>query len=89
MGFTIVNGVFYATQANNWNWGANGPFQGLAGIAYSTDQGQHWVSAKQPFPGPTGNVPLAVGRGLGHGRSPERAVLVRLDLRRPADPDLE
>ncbi len=56
MGFTIVNGVFYATQANNWNWNANGPFEGLAGIAYSTDQGQHWQFPKQSFPGPTGNL---------------------------------
>lgn len=56
MGFTIVNGVFYATQANNWNWNANGPFNGLAGIAYSTDQGQQWQFPKQPFPGPTGNL---------------------------------
>jgi hypothetical protein len=56
MGFTVVNGVFYATQANNWNWNANGPFQGLAGIAYSTDRGQQWVSGKEAFPGPTGNL---------------------------------
>ncbi|MBV8991364.1 MAG: DUF4185 domain-containing protein [Solirubrobacterales bacterium] len=56
MGFTIVNGVFYATQANNWNWNANGPFNGLAGIAYSTDQGQHWQFPKESFPSPTGNL---------------------------------
>jgi hypothetical protein len=56
MGFTIVDGVFYATQANNWDWNANDPFNGLAGIAYSTDQGRHWQFPKQPFPGPTGNL---------------------------------
>ncbi len=56
MGFTVVDGVFYATQANDWNWNANGPFQGLAGIAYSTDKGQTWTSPKEPFPGPTGNL---------------------------------
>ncbi len=56
MGFTVANGVFYATQANNWNWNANGPFQGLAGIAYSTDRGQHWFSVKKPFPDATGNL---------------------------------
>src|SRR5947209_5257924 len=39
-GFTIAGGVFYATQANNYDCNANGPFNGLAGIAYSTDQGQ-------------------------------------------------
>lgn len=56
MGFTVVRGVFYATQANDWDWNANGPFNGLAGIAYSTDQGQHWQYPKHPFPGPTGNL---------------------------------
>jgi hypothetical protein len=56
MGFTAVNGVFYATQANNWDWNANGPFNGLAGIAYSTDQGKTWRSPKQSFPGATGNL---------------------------------
>ncbi len=55
-GFTIVSGVFYATQVNNYNWNANAPWKGLAGIAYSTDQGQQWHSPKKPFPGPTGNL---------------------------------
>lgn len=55
-GFTIARGVFYATQVNNWDWNDNAPFDGLAGIAYSTDQGKHWVSPKRPFPGPTGNL---------------------------------
>jgi hypothetical protein len=56
MGFTVVNHVFYATQANDWNWDANGPFRGLAGIAYSTDQGRSWHHRRKPFPGPTGNL---------------------------------
>jgi hypothetical protein len=55
-GFTVVDGVFYATQVQNWDWNANAPFNGLAGIAYSTDQGKHWQSPKKPFPGPTGNL---------------------------------
>ncbi len=55
-GFAIVNHVFFATQDNDWNWNANGPFQGLAGIAYSTDHGQHWNFPRQPFPGTIGNL---------------------------------
>jgi hypothetical protein len=55
-GFTVVGGVFYATQMNNWNWNANGPFNGLAGIAFSTDKGKSWQSPKLRFPGPTGNL---------------------------------
>ena len=55
-GFAIVNHVFYATQDNDWDWNANGPFQGLAGIAYSTDHGQHWNFPSLPLPGPTGNL---------------------------------
>jgi hypothetical protein len=55
-GFAVVNHVFYATQVHDWKWGANGPFQGLAGIAYSTDHGVHWQFPGKPFPGPTGNL---------------------------------
>ncbi len=55
-GFTAVNHVFYATQVNNWNWGANGPFNGLAGIAYSTNHGATWTFPAKPFPAPTGNL---------------------------------
>jgi hypothetical protein len=55
-GFAIVHHVFYATQVKDWNWNANGPFKGLAGIAYSTDRGQHWQFPHKPFPGPTGNL---------------------------------
>jgi hypothetical protein len=56
MGFTVVDGVFYATQANDWDWNGNGPFDGLAGIAYSTDQGRRWQFPRRPFPSPTGNL---------------------------------
>ncbi len=55
-GFAVVNHVFYATQVADWNWNANQPFKGLAGIAYSTDHGSHWSFPRKPFPGPTGNL---------------------------------
>jgi hypothetical protein len=55
-GFAVVNHVFYATQVHDWQWGANGPFQGLAGIAYSTDHGAHWRFPGKAFPGATGNL---------------------------------
>jgi hypothetical protein len=55
-GFTAVGGVFYATQVKNYDWNANAPWNGLAGIAYSTDQGRTWQSPKLPFAGPTGNL---------------------------------
>jgi hypothetical protein len=55
-GFTAVDDVFYATQVSDWAWNANGPFTGLAGIAYSTDTGRDWQSAGKPFPAPTGNL---------------------------------
>jgi len=55
-GFTSVDHVFYATQVDNWDWGANGPFTGLAGIAYSTNHGATWSFPSHPFPGPTGNL---------------------------------
>jgi hypothetical protein len=55
-GFAIFNDVFYATQMNDWNWNANAPFNGLAGVAYSTDDGRHWHFPKKRFPGPTGNL---------------------------------
>lgn len=41
-GLVEADHVFYATQQLNWNWNANGRFGGLEGIAYSTDDGQHW-----------------------------------------------
>ena len=55
-GFTAVGGVFYATQVTDYDWNNNAAWNGLTGIAYSTDQGQSWQSPKQPFPGPTGNL---------------------------------
>ncbi len=55
-GFTAVGGVLYATQVLNYDWNANAPWNGLAGIAYSTDQGQTWKSPGKPFAGPTGNL---------------------------------
>lgn len=64
-GLVSVNHAFYATQVNNWRWGSNGPFNGLAGIAYSGDHGDHWSFAQKPFPGPTGNLNwIQTGRDL-------------------------
>jgi len=42
IGFAGAVGAFHATQEENWNWTSNGPFNGLAGIAYSTDHGKTW-----------------------------------------------
>jgi hypothetical protein len=56
IGFVEANGTFYATQQRNWNWSTNGPFSGLAGIAYSKDRGKTWHSSKEPFPAPLGNL---------------------------------
>jgi hypothetical protein len=55
-GFAVVNDVFYATQVNDWKWGSNSPFAGLAGIAYSTDHGAHWQFPRKSFPAATGNL---------------------------------
>jgi len=55
-GFVAVDGVFYATQTANWDYGQNAPFQGLAGIAYSVDNGESWISPSIPFPAPLGNL---------------------------------
>lgn len=55
-GFAVVNHVFYATQVHDWHWGANGPFHGLAGIAYSTNHGATWRFPGKAFPGATGNL---------------------------------
>jgi hypothetical protein len=63
-GLLTASHVFYATQQYDWNWNANGPFTGLAGIAYSTDRGSHWVSVNKPFPAPIGNLNWVIrGRG--------------------------
>jgi hypothetical protein len=55
-GFAVVNNVFYATQVRDWNWGSNGRFTGLAGVAYSTDHGTHWRFPRKGLSGPTGNL---------------------------------
>lgn len=55
-GFVAVDGVFYATQTATWNYGQNDPFQGLHGIAYSTNHGQTWTSPNMSFPAPLGNL---------------------------------
>jgi len=55
-GFVSVDGVFYATQTAIWAYGQNEPFQGLAGIAYSTDDGETWTSPGLSFPAPLGNL---------------------------------
>jgi len=63
-GLVEANHVFFATQQYDWNWNANGPFAGLAGIAYSFDRGQHWRFAGKPFPAPLGNLNWVIrGRG--------------------------
>lgn len=65
IGFVEAGGVFYATQQRNWNWGANGPFTGLAGIAYSRDRGKHWHTVGKRFPAPLGNLAFVDGGGRG------------------------
>ncbi len=63
-GLVEANRVLFATQQSDWNWSANGPFTGLAGIAYSLDRGQHWQTPGKPFPAPLGNLSWVVrGRG--------------------------
>jgi hypothetical protein len=65
IGFAEAGGVFYATQQENWNWNANGPFNGLAGIAYSTDHGKTWSFPAKAFPPPLGNLTFIDGGGPG------------------------
>jgi hypothetical protein len=66
-GMVEADRVFYATQELDWHWNANGRFTGLAGIAYSTDRGQHWHSAGKRFPAPLGNLNWVIrGRGGSH-----------------------
>jgi len=65
IGFAEAGGVFYATQQENWNWNANGPFNGLAGIAYSTDHGKTWSFPAKAFPPPLGNLTFVDGGGPG------------------------
>jgi hypothetical protein len=61
IGFVEASGIFYATQQRNWNWSANGPFSGLAGIAYSKDRGETWHFSGKPFPAPLGNLSFVDG----------------------------
>ena len=63
-GLVEANRVLFATRENDWSWGTNGPFAGLAGIAFSTDLGQHWSAPAKPFPAPLGNLNW-VQRGRG------------------------
>jgi hypothetical protein len=63
-GLVEADHVLFATQEKNWNWGVNGIFEGLAGIADSTDLGQHWQTPDKPFPAPLGNLSWVIrGRG--------------------------
>lgn len=65
-GLVEADGTLYATQENDWAWGSNGPFTGLAGIASSRDHGLTWTSGGKPFPAPLGNLSWVIrGRG-GH-----------------------
>ncbi len=63
-GLVEADHTLFATQEEDWNWNANGPFQGLAGLAYSLDNGSHWISPGKHFPAPLGNLSW-VQRGRG------------------------
>jgi hypothetical protein len=65
IGFVEADGMFYATMQRNWRWGANGPFTGLAGMAYSRDKGRTWHVVRRPFPAPVGNLTFVDGGGRG------------------------
>ncbi|HUA70758.1 MAG TPA: hypothetical protein VMA96_06745 [Solirubrobacteraceae bacterium] len=65
IGFAEAGGVFYATQQENWNWNVNGLFNGLAGIAYSTNHGKTWSFPAKAFPPPLGNLTFVDGGGPG------------------------
>jgi hypothetical protein len=63
-GLVAADHTLFATQELDWNWVANGPFAGLHGIAYSTDEGAHWTSPGKGFPAPLGNLSWVIrGRG--------------------------
>jgi hypothetical protein len=55
-GFVAIGDTFFATQTATWDYNHNQPFQGLAGIAYSTDEGATWSFPGQAFPAPIGNL---------------------------------
>jgi hypothetical protein len=63
-GLVSAQHALFATQQYDWDWGANGPFAGLDGIAYSLDYGRHWQAAGKPFPAPLGNLSWVI-RGKG------------------------
>ena len=63
-GLVEADRTLFATQENDWLTGANGPFTGLAGIAYSTDHGLNWTSGGHAFPAPLGNLNWVI-RGQG------------------------
>jgi hypothetical protein len=66
-GFVALGNTFLATQTAQWDYNHNQPFQGLAGIAYSTDEGDSWHAPAQPFPAPLGNLSWVLrDRGESH-----------------------
>jgi hypothetical protein len=71
IGFVEAGGIFYATQQRNWNWSGNGPFTGLAGIAYSRDHGETWRFARKSFGPPLGNLSFLDGGAPGGGNADE------------------
>jgi hypothetical protein len=70
IGFTEVQGIFYATQQRDWDSPQNGGFSGLAGIAYSTNRGESWRFARKAFPAPLGNLTF-VDSGVRGGFYPD------------------
>jgi hypothetical protein len=65
IGFVEAEGTFYATLQCNWRWGANGPFTGLSGVAYSRDHGESWHVVRKAFPAPLGNLSFVDGGAPG------------------------
>lgn len=66
-GFVAVGDTFFATQTASWNYNHNQPFEGLAGIAYSTNEGLSWNTPEHPFPAPLGNLTwIARDQGEAH-----------------------
>ncbi len=63
-GLVEADHVLFATRVKDWSWGTNSLFTGLAGVAYSTDLGQHWSTPAKAFPAPLGNLNW-VQRGQG------------------------
>jgi hypothetical protein len=66
-GFVAIGDTFFATQTASWNYNHNQPFQGLAGIAYSTNEGETWSSPSMAFSAPLGNLSWVLrDRGQAH-----------------------